>query len=49
MLAQSDAFHTLRHGDPADRLVAATAIEHGVALVTADAELRKLRGLNAVW
>ncbi len=46
VLAQSDAF---RHGDPADRLVAATAIEHGVALVTADAELRKLRGLNAVW
>ena len=46
VLAQSDAF---RHGDPADRLVAATALEYGVPLVTADAELRKLRQLKAVW
>ena len=46
VLSQSDAF---RHGDPADRLVAATALEYGVPLVTADAELRKLRGLKAVW
>ncbi len=49
VLAQSDAFHTLRHGDPADRLVAATALEYGVPLVTADAELRKLRQLKVVW
>jgi PIN domain nuclease of toxin-antitoxin system len=46
VLAQSDAF---RHGDPADRLVAATALEYGVPLVTADAELRKLRDLKIVW
>jgi len=46
VLAQSDAF---RHGDPADRLVAATALEYGVPLVTADAELRKLRQLKVVW
>ena len=46
VLSQSDAF---RHGDPADRLVAATALEYGVPLVTADAELRKLRGLKTVW
>lgn len=46
VLAQSDGF---RHGDPADRLVAATALEYGVALVTADAELRKLRQLKAIW
>ena len=36
-------------GDPADRLVAATALEYGVPLVTADAELRKLKDLKAVW
>jgi PIN domain nuclease of toxin-antitoxin system len=45
-LAQSDLF---AHGDPADRLIGATAIEHGVPLVTADAELRKLRGLKTLW
>ena len=49
VLAQSDEFHTLRHGDPADRLVAATALEYGVPLVTADAELRKLRELKVIW
>ena len=46
VLAQSDAF---RHGDPADRLIAATALDYGVPLVTADAELRKMRDLNVVW
>ena len=45
-LAQSDLF---AHGGPADRLIGATAIEHGVPLVTSDAELRKLRGLKTVW
>ena len=35
--------------DAADRLVAATALDHGVPLVTADAELRRLRGLATVW
>lgn len=46
VLAQTDAF---RHGDPADRLVAATALEYGVPLVTADAALRKLGNLKIVW
>lgn len=45
-LAQSDFF---AHGDLADRLIGATAIEHGVPLVTADAELRKLRKLKVLW
>lgn len=45
-LAQSDLF---AHGDSADRLIGATAIEHGVPLVTADAELRGLRGLKVIW
>lgn len=45
-LAQSDLFS---HGDPADRLIGATAIEHGVALVTSDAKLRKVRSLKTIW
>ena len=44
--AQSDEF---QQGDPADRIIAATALERGVPLITADAELRKLRGLKVVW
>jgi PIN domain nuclease of toxin-antitoxin system len=29
------------HGDPADRLIAETAIEHGATLLTPDRELRE--------
>ena len=35
----------LSHEDPADRFIAATARIHDLTLVTADARLRKLRGL----
>jgi len=46
VMAQADVF---RQRDPADRIIAATALERGIPLVTADAELRKLRGLKVVW
>jgi PIN domain nuclease of toxin-antitoxin system len=46
VLSQSDAF---RHGDPADRLIAATAMFHQVPLVTSDSRLRKLKDLTTVW
>jgi len=36
-------------GDPADRLIYATAIEHGVPLVTKDARLRKYGRTVTVW
>ena len=36
-------------GDPADRLIAATAIEHGAPLVTKDDRLHGLQGLTTVW
>lgn len=36
-------------GDPADRLVYATAVEHGVRLVTKDARLRDRPGSITVW
>lgn len=37
--------------DPADRLIAATAIESGLALVTKDQALRRFRhpGLTVIW
>ena len=46
VLAQSDAF---RHGDPADRIIAATAIAHGAPLVSRDRKLRQVPGLRVVW
>ncbi|HEY1538340.1 MAG TPA: PIN domain-containing protein [Solirubrobacteraceae bacterium] len=36
-------------GDPADRLIYATAVEHGVKLVTKDGRLRKHNRAVAVW
>lgn len=46
VLAQSEAF---QHGDPADRLIAATAIARGAQLVTADARLKRVPGLRVLW
>ena len=46
VLAQSDDFE---HGDPADRIIAASALAHGARLVSADARLRKLPGLKVIW
>lgn len=46
VLAQSEDF---QHGDPADRLIAATAIVHGAQLVTADARLKRIPGLRVLW
>ena len=46
VLSQADEFE---QGDPADRLIAATAIVHGAQLVTADSQLRRVRGLRIVW
>ncbi len=45
-LAQSAEFS---HGDPADRIIAATAIAHNAALITADAKLQKITHLNCIW
>lgn len=37
------------HGDPADRVIAATATKLGAALVTADDRLRSNRSLRTIW
>ena len=46
VMSQSDAFS---HGDPADRLIAATAMLHRAPLVTSDSRLRKLKEITSVW
>ena len=45
-LSQSDSF---MHGDPADRLIAATTLAHGTQLITADEKLRSIPELRCVW
>lgn len=37
------------HGDPADQLIAATAIELDVPLITADERLRKSSAVRTIW
>lgn len=39
----------LPHGDPFDRIIAATAIEAGRPLVTRDRHLRNLKALSTIW
>lgn len=36
-------------GDPADRMIAATALVRGVALVTHDERLRGIEYLKTIW
>ena len=35
--------------DPADRVIGATALVEGLALVTADAKIRRVRAVRTVW
>jgi len=35
--------------DPADRIIGATALVEGLALVTADREIRRSRALRTIW
>ena len=46
LLSRSDRF---LHGDPADRLIGATALQLGAPLITADAMLSALRELDTNW
>lgn len=39
----------IEHGDPADRVIAGTAIHHRAKLVTSDAKLQSVEGLTTVW
>ena len=45
-LSQSAVFS---HGDPADRLIAATALVNRAALITADEKLHAIPNLRCIW
>ena len=38
-----------RHYDPADRLIAASTINHHADLITSDKKLRDIPGLSIIW
>lgn len=46
-LSASDA--SFNHFDPADRIIAATAIAHKASLVSCDKELKKISALPVIW
>jgi len=46
LLSRSALF---QHGDPADRLIGATALQLGAPLITADTRLRALAALDTLW
>jgi PIN domain nuclease of toxin-antitoxin system len=48
-IARESVLMELLHGDPADRLIAATARVQGAVLVTADQRLRGQEGLQTLW
>jgi len=35
--------------DPADRLIVATALEHGLALITRDRQIARWGGVKVLW
>ena len=37
------------HGDPADRIIAATAMHNKAQLLTCDNRLREMKGLKTLW
>lgn len=37
------------HTDPADRLICATALEHGLSLITHDQEISRWGGVKVIW
>jgi PIN domain nuclease of toxin-antitoxin system len=37
------------HRDPADRIICATALEHGLTLITQDCEITRWGGVPVLW
>ena len=49
-IACQAAYHAdFIHGDPADRIIAATALHHKALLLTCDTRLREMKSLKTAW
>lgn len=47
--ALSISLSGVQHQDPADRIIAATAVHHGATLLTCDENLRNAVGVSTLW
>jgi PIN domain nuclease of toxin-antitoxin system len=47
--ARSMSFPTTYPKDPADRIIAATALVEGFSLITADREIRRSKLVHTIW
>ncbi|MBK6276626.1 MAG: hypothetical protein IPF57_00195 [Gammaproteobacteria bacterium] len=47
--AEASQDERFMHGDPADRIIGATALVLNATLVTADCQLQQVAGLRCVW
>ncbi len=45
----SASYKHFEHNDPADRIIAATALTNKCPVVTSDSLLKKIKGLNTIW
>jgi len=49
-IACQAAYHAdFSHGDPADRIIAATALHHKALLLTCDTRLREMKSVRTAW
>jgi len=47
--ARAVSFRAPYPKDPADRIIGATALVEGLTLLTADREMRRSKGIHAIW
>jgi len=47
--ALASTYPEFNHSDPADRLIAATAIHYDADIITCDKQLSKLSSLSTIW
>jgi PIN domain nuclease of toxin-antitoxin system len=47
--ARATSFPTTYPKDPADRIIAATALVEGLSLITADREIRRSKVVHTIW
>ena len=48
-IAEASQDGRFTHGDPADRIIGATALVLNATLITADRQLQRVAGLHCVW
>ena len=45
----SASYKYFEHNDPADRIIAATALSNKCPIITSDSLIKRIKGLNIIW